>query len=78
MNSLGYGPAVVHSSLMNVGSMQGYAAIRGREQQVLDLYGGVGDTGNSIRAVSPYNPFGLIYWEASNMSFGPLMPYNGF
>ena len=79
MNALGYGPAVVHSSLVNVGSLQGYPAIRGREQQVIDSYGGIGSVlvGNRIRAVSPYNPLGPVYWGASNLMFGPLMPYNG-
>ncbi|WP_461633110.1 hypothetical protein [Labilibaculum euxinus] len=78
MNALGYGPAVVHSALMNVGSLIGYPAMRGREQQVIDFYGGVANTGNSIRGVSPYNPLGKVYWGASNLSFGPLMPYNGY
>ena len=80
MNAFGYGPAVVNSALVNVGSLQGYPAIRGREQQVIDFYGGVGSpmVGNSIRGVSQYNPLGPIYWGASNLMFGPLMPYSGY
>ncbi len=75
----GYGPAVVHSALMNVGSLQGYPAIRGREQQVMDFYSSQGYTlGNSIRGVSPINPLGKVYWGASTLYFGPLMPYTGF
>ena len=77
-NAEGYGPATVHSSLVSVGPSPDYRyALRGREQQVLDYYGGVGSpmVGNRIRAVSIYNPLGYIYWGASNQYFGLLMPY---
>ncbi|WP_439488527.1 DUF6443 domain-containing protein [Algoriphagus sp.] len=59
---------------------QGYPAIRGREQQLIDSFGGVetGNLGNRIRGVSKINPFGLLYHDASNLYFGPLFPYTGF
>jgi hypothetical protein len=57
---------------------QGYPAIRGREQQLLDFYGGVPNTGNSIRGVGYYNPMGRVYHGASNLYFGPLAPYTGY
>ena len=77
----GYGKAVVHSALVNVGSAVGYPAIRGREQQVIDHYGGVGHpkVGNKIRGVAKYRPgAGRAYWLMSNIQFGPLAPYTGY
>lgn len=58
----------------------GRAAIRGREQQLIDFYGGVGSprVGNTIRGVSRFNPFGRGYHAASNSMFGPLAPYTGW
>lgn len=58
----------------------GYASIRGREQQLIDFYGGIGSpsVGNSIRGVSAYNPLGYGFHEASNIRFGPLAPYTGW
>jgi hypothetical protein len=55
-------------------------AIRGREQQLIDLHGGVGNrkVGNSIRAVSYFNPLGRGFHKYSNFFFGPLAPYTGF
>ena len=79
-NALGFGPAVVHSALMNVGSAVGYPAMRGREQQVIDFYGGVGSPliANKIRGVSKLNPAGYPFWLISNVQFGPLAPYTGY
>lgn len=56
------------------------AAIRGREQQLIDHYGGVGsyDVANSIRAVSMWNSQGWNFWDASNQAFGRLAPYTGY
>ncbi len=58
----------------------GYAAIRGREQQLIDFHGGIGSTmlGNSIRGVGSYNPFGYGFHVASDTFFGPLAPYTGW
>lgn len=52
-----------------------YGAIRGREQQLIDRYGGVGSpqVGNSIRGVSRYNPAGRAYHWMSNYKFGPFV-----
>lgn len=59
---------------------QGYPAIRGREQQLIDSLGGVGspNVGNAIRGVSRFNPLGRIYHGASDAYFGPLAPYTGY
>lgn len=58
----------------------GKPAIRGREQQLMDYYGGVGSPklGNSIRGVSKYNPAGRFYHYESNRRFGNLAPYTGY
>jgi RHS repeat-associated protein len=80
-NTLGFGPAVVHSALMNVGSAIGYPAMRGREQQVIDFFGGVGSPmiANRIRGISMSRPImGRFYWMMSNTQFGPLAPYTGY
>jgi RHS repeat-associated protein len=56
----------------------GYAAIRGREQQVYDKWVlSKVPIGNVIRPVWQYNPFGYTYWETSNLLFGNLAPYTG-
>ena len=57
----------------------GYFAIRGREQQLIDFYGGIGSprVANLIRAVWAYNRVGRFYHDASNITFGPLAPYTG-
>lgn len=58
----------------------GYVAIRGREQQLIDYYGGIGspNVGNIIRGVSRYNPRGYIFHKTSNAYFGNIAPYTGF
>lgn len=77
MKTLGYGNPILDRAVQGY---EGYPAIRGREQQLIDSYGGVGSpgVGNSIRGVSPYNPAYPIYHGASNLYFGPLAPYTGF
>ncbi|MEZ5842559.1 MAG: RHS repeat-associated core domain-containing protein [Hyphomicrobiaceae bacterium] len=56
-----------------------YFAIRGREQQLIDYYGGVGsDTvANTIRGVAYDNPAGGAYHRQSNRYFGMLHRYTG-
>ena len=56
-----------------------YSAIRGREQQLIDYYGGVGSksVANLIRGVSRYNPYAISYHNASNTCFGNIAPYTG-
>lgn len=70
--SQGYGAPVLDRAVQGI---QGYPAIRGREQQLIDAFGGVGspNLGNRIRGVSRFNPFGRIYHEASDTYFGPLV-----
>jgi hypothetical protein len=57
----------------------GYMPIRGREQQLFDRFRLDGAImKNAIRPVSPWNPLGGIYHQASNMWFGPLAPFTGY
>lgn len=76
MRSLGYGNPQVDRWAYGKGA---YDAIRGREQQLIDSFGGIGSptSGNAIRGVSKWNPAGRPYWNASNEMFGPLAPYTG-
>jgi RHS repeat-associated protein len=57
----------------------GAAAIRGREQQLVDALGGIGSprVANRIRGVSEFNPAGRFYHAAANAMFGELAPYTG-
>ena len=57
----------------------GRHATRGREQQLIDFYGGIGNpkVANIIRGVSRFNPNGRYYHFMSNKQFGPLAPYTG-
>jgi RHS repeat-associated protein len=57
-----------------------YPAIRGREQQLIDSNGGVGDpnVGNIIRGVSKWNPAGFDFWVNSNLYFGNIAPFTGY
>ena len=57
----------------------GRVAIRGREQQLIDSFGGVGSerVGNRIRGVSKINRNGRIYHDASSAQFGEIAPYTG-
>ena len=63
-----------------LGGSDAYAAIRGREQQMIDYFGGVGseNVGNRIRGVSKTNPWGRTYHTKSNQMFGQLHQYTGF
>ena len=76
MKSLGYGNPRLD---VFINGIAGYPAIRGREQQLIDAYGGVGSpqVGNTIRGVAYYNPAGRIYY-ASSLIFGKIAEYNGF
>lgn len=58
----------------------GYYAIRGREQQLIDSKGGIGAKGllNQRRAVGKFNPYGILFHEASNFRFGKLARYSGY
>jgi hypothetical protein len=59
-------------------------AIRGREQQLIDSFGGAWSdtgqpykTGNEKRGVDKDNAFGRIFHEHANQYFGQLHPYTG-
>jgi hypothetical protein len=77
MRALGFGDPKVDRAVQGI---QGYPAIRGREQQLIDFHGGVGSPGvaNAIRGVSALNPFGSVFHSASDTYFGPLAPYTGY
>lgn len=51
-----------------------YPAIRGREQQLIEFFGGVGSPtcGNRINGISPFNPLKESMMNASTIMFGPL------
>lgn len=59
---------------------EGLYAIRGREQQMIDRFGGVGSprVANSIRGVSKINPYGKKFHDMSNQYFGNIAPFTGF
>jgi RHS repeat-associated protein len=54
----------------------GYASIRGREQQLIDYFGGAKSMGgwsaNKINGISNWNPLRPLYMSDSNRTFGPL------
>ncbi|WP_284415329.1 RHS repeat-associated core domain-containing protein [Acidovorax sp. SUPP3334] len=69
LNAEGFLPPVLDRSSTN------YDAIRGREQQLIDINGGAqssgGDSRNKINGISPWNPRGpLRYIPAANAEFG--------
>lgn len=72
----GYGKPTLDKSATGT---QGKLAIRGREQQMIDYKGGIGDprVGNLIRGVSKPNPSGLLYHESSNAMFGEKNSFTG-
>ncbi len=49
----------------------GYNAIRGREQNLIDAYGGIGSPkiGNTINGISPANPNGWLLYKPSSLIF---------
>lgn len=61
--------------------VDGQFAIRGREQEVIDYYGGIWPVpmknprlANKINGISPYNPLGIAFDLYNRASF---MPYKG-
>ena len=72
----GFGPAVVDR--VAPGTAQGYAAIRGREQHLIDAHGGArsegGSSANAIRGVSRRNPAAGYFDAAALTMFGPALP----
>jgi hypothetical protein len=70
MRAYGYGNPKLDR--VAIGFPVGYYAIRGREQDVVDGYGGVKSSklGNSINPIFKYNPNKPLYMEASKLMFG--------
>ncbi|WP_221227832.1 RHS repeat domain-containing protein [Rhodocyclus tenuis] len=68
MNERGFGPARLDKSSSSS------EAIRGREQQMIDVFGGAkstgGSSGNAINGISPSNPNGQRYLDAAKKEFG--------
>jgi len=87
----GYGPAILDR--FSVGQAVQYSnreldpayfAIRGREQQLVDYYGGAWTdtgqpykTGNESRAVRKNHEYGRLFHEYANQEFGELHVYTG-
>ena len=70
MNNKGFGPAKLDKTTDN------YYAIRGREQMLIDYYGGAksvgGTSGNAINGIGPNNKKRTIYLNASKGEFGDI------
>ena len=75
----GYGNAEVDVWITGDWYSPNWGAIRGREQQMIDAYGGVGSpfVANINRGVSKDNPFGRTYHNLSDARFGNVAPYTG-
>ena len=73
MRSLGFGNPQLDRVAQ--GYPVGYYAIRGREQDVVNGYGGIGSPllGNSINPIWQYNPNRPLYMGMSNLKFGPYV-----
>jgi hypothetical protein len=65
-NDLGFGPAQLDQSSRSL------AAIRGREQQLIDHYRSRGISGNDYNGIDPDNPNRARYLQAAFDTFGPL------
>lgn len=70
MNSEGFGPAKLDVTSTN------YDAIRGREQLLIEHYGGAksmgGTSGNKINGISPTNPKRDLYINLAKEIWGEL------
>lgn len=70
LNAEGFGRPVVDAYSTN------YSAIRGREQQLIDFYGGARSVGgfarNAINGVSDWNPNRPFYMNSARREFGDL------
>ncbi|TXI21486.1 MAG: hypothetical protein E6Q67_07580, partial [Roseateles sp.] len=77
MNALGFGRASVDRAVRSVATVNdavSRSAIRGREQMLIDHYGGArsqgGTSGNAINGISSYNPLRSFYIGAAEAMFG--------
>jgi hypothetical protein len=75
----GFGAPVLDRAASGI---KGYAAIRGREQQLIDTHGRArsdgGTSANKIRGVAKTNLAGEYYHDTANASFGELHSYTGY
>ena len=82
MNKQGFDYPVIDRTITGDYGSRNWGAIRGREQQLMDYFGGVGTVGspvaNSIRGVAKGNPLGRRYHNLSNTNFGNIAPYTGY
>ena len=85
MTKFGYSQPVIDRFIMGrVRQIDAMMAIRGREQQLIDYYGGIGSPllsnqynilamlGNRINGISPINKMRDVYMMMSNIYFGPM------
>ncbi len=77
MNAQGFGRARLDRAVRSGGTLDDItarAAIRGREQLLIDHYGGAqsqgGTSGNAINGISPYNPLRGFYINSAVAMFG--------
>ena len=79
MAALGFGNPTLDQAIPGDYYSPNYMAIRGREQQLIDSYGGAGSwpVANRIRAVARNNPFGRTFHNLSDARFGNIAPYTG-
>lgn len=70
MKALGFGSPKIDKVAQ--GYPIGYYAIRGREQDLVNGFGGIGSRslGNRINPISPYNPLRSVYLSTSQLMFG--------
>jgi len=73
MRALGYGNPQLDRVVQ--GYPVGYYAIRGREQDVINGYGGIGSPmlGNTRNGIWEYNPNIPLYMRASKLMFVPYV-----
>lgn len=76
LNAEGYNPPILDQALMLQQDPNAYGAIRGREQQLIDYFGGAqsyeGTSRNMINGISYYNPLRSTYIQLSIARFGAL------
>ncbi len=77
MNALGFGRASVDRAVKSVATINDVGlktAIRGREQMLINHFGGArsqgGTSGNAINGISPINPLRPVYIGAAEALFG--------
>lgn len=83
----GFGPAILDQFTIatqpfgNRHNDPSYQAIRGREQQMIDFFGGSisdgGTSGNPYRGVAASNVRGRGYHDAASLMFGEIHTYTG-